>query len=265
MNKKVGIAGLGALGSTIARSLLKGEIKGMELTCASDIAPPDNIDVPIVDFDQLAQNCDLIIETLPPKIVPDLIEKTQKYDKDVIVVSSSALLAFPEIIAERKEARLRGKKGRIFVPSGALCGIDGVFALAQMKIKSARIATTKPPRGFAGAPYIVQQNIDLNAIDEKTKIFKGYALDAAKAFPANVNVAATLSIAGVGADKTWVEIWADPAAQGNSHEIEVIGGFSSISAKVSNTPDPANPKSSMITAYSVIALLKNMSEAVVII
>jgi aspartate dehydrogenase len=106
----------------------------------------------------------------------------------------------------------------------------------------------------------VENAIDLNSITEKTKLFGGYALEAAKAFPANVNVAATLSLAGIGADKTWVEVWADPAALGNSHEIRVIGGYSTITAKVENTPDPANPKSSMITAQSVISLLKNLHE-----
>lgn len=256
---KIGIAGMGAIGRAVARALTKG-IDGYSLHRASDEQPSDEFAVPYVDFETLARECDLIIEALPPAIVPELIKHVFAYEKDLILISSSALLMFPEILTQ-KEA----KNSRIIVPSGALCGLDGVSSLKQMGIKSARIATTKPPRGYKGAPYVTQQNIDLDSITEKTKIFAGYATEAAKAFPANVNVAATLSLAGIGAEKTWVEVWADPAANGNSHAIEVIGGYSQINATVTNTPDPANPKSSMLAAQSIVSILKKMSEPLVVL
>lgn len=254
---------MGAIGKVVARAVIKG-IDGLDLVAVSDITPPDGFDVPCVDFDTLAERCDLIVEALPPPVVPSLMNAIFKHGKDVIAVSSSALVVYPDILEQHQGSRKNGSNGRIIVPSGALCGIDGVYGLAQMGIKSAMITTTKPPKGFAGAPFVVDQDIDLTALTEKTKLFGGYAIDAAKAFPANVNVAATLSLAGIGADRTWVEVWADPAALGNAHEIKVIGGFSTITAKVENTPDPANPKSSMLTAYSVIALLKNLQEPVAI-
>lgn len=250
---------MGALGSAVARALING-VDGFELTCASDLTPNDKFDIPYVSFEELAQQCDLIIETLPPSAVPALCKQVFKHNKNMIMISACAILLSPEILEQHKRS-----KSRILVPSGALAGIDGVTALAQMGITSAHIASTKQPAGFANAPYIVEQSIDLNDINEKTMLFSGNALEAAKGFPANVNVAATLSLGGIGPENTIVEIWADPNAAGNKHEIKVSGEFSTITATIENTPDPQNPKSSMLAAQSIISLLKKLSEPLVVL
>ncbi|MCC7305462.1 MAG: DUF108 domain-containing protein [Alphaproteobacteria bacterium] len=259
MNKKIGIAGMGAIGSAVARALIKG-IPGYELAAISDINPPKGIKVPVMDFAMLAEECDMIIESLPPYTVPALAREIFSKGKDLILISSSALLLYPEIEEHHKLSQ-----SRIIVPSGALAGIDGVRALAQMGIKTSRIATTKAPKGYAGAPYIVEQKIDLSSIKEKTKLFSGNAREAAMAFPANINVAATLSLAGIGPDKTAVEIWADPKSKGNCHEIVVSGEFSTITARVENTPDPNNPKSSMLAAQSIVSILKGLVDPLVVL
>jgi aspartate dehydrogenase len=258
MNRKVGIAGVGAIGSAVARALTKG-IPGFDFICASDIKPSSEFNIPYVSFEDLAQKCDLIVEALPPAVVPSLTEQVFKYNKDLILISSCSLLMFPAILDQRKASN-----SRIMVPSGALTGFDGVSSLAQLGIKTARIASSKPPMGYGGAPYVIENKIDLSTITTKQRLFKGNALEAAKGFPANVNVAATLSLAGIGAERTEVEIWADPTATGNSHEIEVIGEFSTIRASVANAPDPANPKSSMLAAQSIVSLLKNMTAPVAV-
>lgn len=259
MTKKIGIAGMGAIGRAVARALQAG-IDGYELHALSDVQPHPDFDRPYLNFAELADTCDLIIEALPPAIVPDLTKHVFAAGKDLLLISSSALLIHPEILAQKGST-----KSRIIVPSGALCGIDGVSALKQMGIQSAQISTTKKPMGYDGAPYIIAQSIDLASIRTKERLFAGNALEAAKAFPANVNVAATLSLAGIGPEKTRVEIWADPDIPGNTHEIRVSGQFSTITAKVENTPDPANPKSSMLAAQSIVSVLKKMSEPVVIL
>ncbi len=259
MNKKVGIAGVGAMGGAVARALVSG-IPGYTLHAVSDISPTREFAIPYVDFKTLARECDLVIECLPPDAVPALMRELVDKNRDSIVISSAALLIYPEILEQHKRS-----KGRIIVPSGALCGLDGVRALAQSGIKSASIATTKHPRGYAGAPYIVDNSIDLNAITAKQKLFSGNAREAARAFPANINVGATLSLAGSGPENTQVEIWADPAAAGNTHEIKVVGNFSTITAKVENVPDPANPKTSVLAGHSIIAVLKGMSEPLVVL
>lgn len=151
------------------------------------------------------------------------------------------------------------------VPSGAIAGLDAISALKIAGIDTATIATTKHPKGLNGAPYIISNEINLEEIKEKTLIFKGSALEAAKAFPANVNVAATLSLAGIGEKKTSVEVWADPNAKGNCHEITVTGGSSTIKTSVANLPDPNNPKSSMLAGYSIVSALKKQTEKIVVI
>lgn len=247
--KNVGLAGLGAMGKIVASALVDGKIKGMRLAGVSEVKGENPFNVENVDFETLADKCDLICECLPAKIVPDLALAAFAKDKDMVVITSAALLIYPQILTQQKES-----KSRIFVPSGALAGMDGVRALAASgQITSAKIISTKPPSGFGRSD-----------ISQKTCLFKGSALDAAKAFPANVNVAATLSIAGIGGQKTQVEVWADPNAQGNSHEIVISTPFSTITSKVEGKPSPDNPKTSMLAAYSVISTLQNMTNALVI-
>ncbi len=258
MRKKIGIAGTGAIGKAVIHALMDG-IDGMELIGVSDKTPSQDISTPYLSFDELAKRCDMIIECLPPDIVPELAQKVLKCDKELIMISSCALLIFPEILEWNKAS-----KGRIIIPSGALAGMDGVRALSQMGIKKSRISSTKPPKGFLNAPHIIKNAIDLKMITQKTLLFSGNAIDAAKGFPANVNVAATLSIAGIGSQRTEVEIWADPDSTGNNHEIYVEGEYSNISVKIENTPDPNNPKSSMLAAQSIIATLKSFEAPLVV-
>ena len=253
MTQKIGIAGTGALGRIVIKALQAG-IPGYQLTAISDLAPPHGLDVPAVDFKTLARDCDLIIECLPAKAVASLAAEVFTYKKDMIVISSAALLIDPSILDQHSRS-----SSRIIIPSGAIIGLDGVQALAQSGIKSARIASTKHPRGYAGAPFMIDQKIDLDKITAKQRLFSGNALEAAKAFPANVNVAATLSFAGIGPMKTEVEIWADPQAPSNRHEIVVEGEFSTLRASVENTPDPANPKSSMLAGHSIVSVLKGLN------
>lgn len=252
MKQKVGLAGCGALGTIVAKALIEG-IEGYELIGIADIRKPP-FDVPLMGFEELAEKADLVIECLPPKEVPNLAQIVLEKNKHLILISAAALLLYPEI-----ESWAAKSRGCIIVPSGALSGLDAVSALNCAGIQSAKICSTKPPKGFTGAPYVMQEQINLDAIREKTKLFEGNALEAARAFPANVNVAASLSLAGIGPDKTRVEVWADPDIKGNSHEITVFGERSTLVSKVENTPDPANPKSSMLAGYSIVAWLKKQN------
>ncbi len=258
MTKKVGIAGIGAIGSAVAKALNKG-IDGFELAYISDPKSTDNFDAQRTDFDTLVTQSDLVIECLPAHIVPQLAEKAFETNTDIIFISSAALLLYPQIVDEHKASQ-----SKAYVPSGALCGLDGVKAMREMGIESAKIASTKPPKGFGGAPFVVENDIDVSAITEKTLLFEGNALDAAKGFPANINVAASLSLAGIGAQDTRVEIWADPQAQGNAHEITVKSAYSTLVSRIENMPDPQNPKSSVLAAQSIVTTLRDLTNALVI-
>jgi aspartate dehydrogenase len=256
---KIGIAGTGAIGGAVAKALLEG-IDGCKLTSISDVNDAPHIPVPNVDFDTLARDNDMIIEALPASVVPELCAAVFKHKKTLVLISSCALLLHPEL-----ESQANSSTSRIIVPSGALCGLDGVKGLKEMNIQKAVIASTKAPKGFIGAPHVDKMGIDVHAIDTKTCLFKGNALDAAAGFPANINVAATLSLAGIGAQKTQVEIWADPDATGNTHEITVESEYSTLTTSITSRPDPANPKSSVLAAQSIVALLRGLDAPVVVL
>ncbi len=252
--KKIGIAGIGAIGSAVARALISDKgIGEMRLECVSDPYASNTFGVDNVSFEVLTERCDLIIECLPADIVSELTKVVFKAGKDILFISAAGLLNHPQVLKD-----LNVSKSHAYLPSGALCGLDGVIAMREMGITSSKIASTKPPNGLKGAPYVVENDIDLDAITKKTCIFEGNAYDAAKGFPANVNVAASLSLAGIQADQTRVEVWADPAATGNMHEITVKSDYSTLVSRIENVPDPTNPKSSALTAQSIVATLRNM-------
>jgi aspartate dehydrogenase len=138
-----------------------------------------------------------------------------------------------------------------------MIGLDAMTAAAEGTIHSVRMITRKPVRGLIGAPYLVQHQIEIEGISEPLKIFEGTAREAAKGFPANLNVAVALSLAGVGPDRTMVEIWADTTVTRNTHRIEVDSDSARFSMVIENIPSE-NPKTGLITALSVIACLRKL-------
>jgi aspartate dehydrogenase len=138
-----------------------------------------------------------------------------------------------------------------------LLGLDAVTAAAEGNISSVRMITRKPPNGLAGAPYLVANKISVDGLNEAKRVFSGTARAAAAGFPANVNVAAALSLAGIGPDRTTIDIWADPAVQRNCHTIEVDADSARFSLTIENIPSE-NPRTGRITALSVVAALRKM-------
>jgi aspartate dehydrogenase len=143
------------------------------------------------------------------------------------------------------------------VPTGALLGLDAVTAAAEGTIRSVKMITRKPVKGLLGAPYLIENNILIDDITEPKLIFRGSPRDAAVGFPANLNVAVALSLAGIGPDKTTLEIWADPTLTRNTHAIEVDADSAAFSMSIQNVPSN-NPKTGRITALSVISYLRKL-------
>ena len=170
----------------------------------------------------------------------------------MLVLSAGALLPRPDLV---DLARAHG--GQIIVPTGALLGLDAVSAAAEGDIRSVTMVTRKPPKGLAGAPYLVKNGISVEGLTAAKLVFKGTARDAAAGFPANVNVVAALSLAGIGPDRTTIEIWADPALTRNCHRIEVDADSACFSMSIENIPSE-NPKTGRITALSVLAALRKL-------
>jgi aspartate dehydrogenase len=186
-----------------------------------------------------------------------VVKRTVSAGKDVMIMSTGGLLENPGIL------RTAEKKGsKVYLPSGAVCGLDGIKAARIGKIRSLTLTTRKPARGLLGAPYIVKKGIDLKRIKKETTIFSGSATEAVKAFPKNINVSATLSLAGLGAKKTRVRIITSPKYRSNTHEVELIGSSGRIYTRCENVPSSENPKTSMLAAFSAIATLKGIVESV---
>ena len=253
---RVAIAGYGAIGKAIGRHLLAG-IPGLSLVAvgvrdhaAARAALPD--DVVVGDIGALAALADIIVECAPASVLPEIVEPALRAGRSVVVLSCGALLERPELIALARE-----HGGRILVPTGALLGLDAVAAAAEGTIDSVTMITRKPPGGLAGAPHLVQHGISVDGLNEAKLVFEGSAREAARGFPANVNVAAALSLAGIGPDRTRIAIWADPAVTRNVHQIEVEADSARFTLKIENVPSE-NPRTGRITALSVVALLRKL-------
>ncbi len=260
---RVAIAGLGAVGKVIATELDKG-IPGLVLTAvsaknkekAAEFVGQLERTVPVVALEELADHADVIVECAPSELLPQIAAPVLAAGKKLVVLSVGALLAHPEL---RQTAIDNG--GSILVPTGALIGLDAVVAAAEGTIHSVRMTTRKPLRGLAGAPFLVENGIDVGTITCPTKIFSGTAREAAKGFPANLNVSVALSLAGVGPDHTMLEVWADPTVTRNTHHIEVDADTASFNMTIENIPSE-NPKTGLFTARSAIALLRKLGAPV---
>jgi aspartate dehydrogenase len=256
---RVAIAGLGAIGRTLAKRLAAG-MPGLSLACAAarDRAKAQafldaaKIDCPLVELDEFPDRADLAVECAPAKILEAICTPMLKAGKRVMVLSAGALLPRPHLVA------LAGEHGgQIIVPTGALLGLDAVSAAAEGEIYSVRMITRKPPNGLEGAPYLVEHGISVAGLNTAKLVFSGTAREAAAGFPANVNVVAALSLAGIGPDRTTIEIWADPAVSRNCHSIEVDADSAKFSLSIENIPSE-NPKTGRITALSVVAALRKL-------
>jgi aspartate dehydrogenase len=256
---KVGVAGLGAVGLNVARRL-DGGIPGLVLAAVAvrdrDKArrnlPGAGERIPIVAAEALADSCDIVIECLPPQLFRPLALSVVERGKIFMPLSVGQLLDNWDLVARAKE-----KGARILAPTGALLGLDAVRAAAEGTIHSVTMITRKPPGGLEGAPYLVERGMSLKGLKEPTKIFDGSARDGARGFPANVNVAVALSLAGIGPDKTRLEIWADPALTRNTHRIEVDADTARFSMMIEGIPSE-NPRTGRIVPLSVIAALRGL-------
>src|SRR6516162_3035818 len=266
MTLGVAIGGVGAIGKVVARHLDRG-IDGLALAAVSardgarakatmaGFARP----VPVLPLARLGEAAEIVVECAPAALLRELAEPALARGRLVMVLSCGALLDNFDLV---EFARRHG--GRILVPSGALLGLDAVVAAAEGNISSVHMVTRKPPRGLLGAPYLEQNAIDISGLSEPKRVFAGTAREAARGFPANVNVAAALALAGIGPDRTTIEIWADPTVTRNVHRIEVEADAARFSLQIENVPSAENPRTGRLTALSVVAALKKLTSPLVV-
>lgn len=257
----VGIIGLGAIGSRLAQVLHRDFKKFARVDFLCDFKKTRVLEIQkkwapraqAVSWQVLVDRAQVVIESASQEAALPVAERALRKNKQVLILSVGGLLQ-----SRRLLPLLARTKGRLWVPSGALAGMDGLLAGKEGKIKKVTLVTRKPLRGLEGAPYLVKKKIDLTTIKKPMLIFEGNAAQAIRAFPKNVNVAATLSLAGIGPEKTKVKIYASPTYRRNQHEVEIEGDFGRIRTCVENVPSAANPKTSELAALSAAAVLKKM-------
>ncbi len=259
---KIGIIGCGTIGSRLARAIEKTFSDRAELFALCDVDKQKSerlkadcsTNPRILSIAELIKSCDLIIEAASAKISYEVAEQSLKHCKDVMIMSVGGILDKHQQLFSLAQV----KGAHIYLPSGAIAGLDAVKAAAMAKINSATLITRKPPQGLAGAPYLVEKNLDPESIKEETVIFEGSAAEAIKGFPRNVNVCATLSLAGIGAQQTKVKIISSPDYKANIHEVSLEGDFGKLVTRTENLPAAENPKTSFLAALSAIATLNGI-------
>jgi aspartate dehydrogenase len=256
---RVGLAGLGAVGLEVAKRLIAG-VPGLTLSAvavrdiekARHALPQIGGAIPARKATELADDCDVVVECLPPALFREVAVSVIDKGRIFMPLSVAQLLENSDLVE-----RARQKGARILAPTGALLGLDAVRAAAEGTIHSVKMVTRKPPAGLEGAPYLLEHKISVTGLKAPLKVFDGSAREGARGFPANVNVAAALSLAGIGPDRTKLEIWADPGVTRNTHRIEVESDTARFSMQIENVPSE-NPRTGKNVALSVVAALRGL-------
>jgi aspartate dehydrogenase len=261
---KIGIVGCGVIGSRLAKAIVKdfsdkANLVGLydinlekAYSLASDLKKKNIVTLSLED---LIKKCSFVIEAASVKASRSIAKLAVDFGRDIMIMSVGGMLDAEGIFKQAKE-----KKCSIYLPSGALSGLDAVKAASLSKINSVTLTTRKPPAGLIGNPYLLKRNINLEHLDKETVIFEGNVDMAVKLFPKNINVAAALSLACGCKDKVLVRIITSPEYTKNSHEILLEGDFGKLQSRTENFPCSDNPKTSFLAILSAIATLKRILE-----
>ena len=253
MAASIGVVGCGAIGKAILRAADRGQltaaiagVTSRTESDARDFLTRLNNPPPYLDREDLIRRADLLVETAGGHVVPELAQATFEAGKDLMVISIGALLEHPEIIEESRRTGCR-----LLAPSGAIAGLDGIKSACAGKVERVVMVSRKPPQALEGAPYLLEHEITLDGLEQEVELFSGSAREAVRGFPANLNVSAAVSLAGLGPDRTQVKILAVPGLERNCHDIEVVGEFGLLNVHIENIPSE-NPKTGRLTALSII-------------
>lgn len=268
MQKKIGIIGCGTIGTELGLAVDSGKITNATLVVLFDTinTAAENLKFKLRNSNPLTyskfsqfissttfEEADIIIEAASQAAVKKYAKRILQLNKSLMIMSVGAL-SDSSLLGDLTQT-LAKNKCNIYIPTGAIAGIDAIRSVRYL-LDSVTLTTTKNPKALVGAPYFNSTNIRIDKITKKTVLYYGNAADAIKRFPANINVAVALGLAGIGIEKTVVRIIADPNTDLNQHEIVAKGRFGEISVIVRNNPSPNNPKTSFLAALSAIECLR---------
>ncbi|HXW62731.1 MAG TPA: aspartate dehydrogenase [Candidatus Acidoferrales bacterium] len=260
---KIGLLGVGAIGRTIATAVDQKQVLA-DLVALADQEPERAARLsaelrscpPVVSIEQMLDRSDLVVEAASQAALAELVPKALACRRDMLIMSVGGLLGRYEWFREADE-----KGCRIYVPSGAIAGLDGIKSASIGRIEAAELTSRKPVEALRGSQYVVDRGIELDDLREDTVIFEGSAEEAARAFPATSNVAASLRLVVAPSAPVCVRVVAVPRGNENVHEIGVRGEFGRLSMRVENVPSKANPRTSQLAAFSAIATLKSLTQS----
>lgn len=258
----VGIVGVGTIGRRVAKALDQGMVPGVQVTGLNsrDLAKAEAFSrtlftgPKVVDLVDLPGLCDLLIEAASANAVEATVKTALESGKPVMVLSCGALLDRQDLIE-----MARRQKVTIHVPSGAIFGLDGLLAAAAGNIESVTMISRKPPEGLRGTPGVEKAGVDLDSLTSATVLYEGPVLEGFGLFPANINVSAAISMAGIGPLRTHIQVIADPSVTHNIHEVVVKGEFGRMELRIENIPSEENPRTGRLTALSVLAYLRQLT------
>jgi aspartate dehydrogenase len=272
MSKKVALFGCGTIGREIAIAVDSGKVNNAIIVTLVDSVdqradtlrsnlqnsnPSTFTDFSKFVYSSSFKDADIIVEAASQDAVNSFGKKIVEAGKSLMIMSVGAL-GDPFFLSEMLDIAYQNGS-HIYVPTGAIAGIDAIRSVKHL-LDSVVLTTTKNPIALAGAPFFNLTKINVYEITEKTVIYDGNAADAVKKFPANINVAAILSLAGIGIKRTKVKIIADPYTDVNQHEITATGKFGEMTVIVRNKPSPNNPKTSFLAVLSAIECLRSICD-----
>jgi len=266
---RIGIIGGGVIARLFLEHVARGDMGAARVVAIQGRSPAsrgkplaEQYDVPFVtSLDALiAERPDVVIEAASHDAVREFARPLLKQGIPVIILSGGALC--DDALRARLEAAAAKYKALLYVPSGGIGGLDALKAVCVAGADSVEIAVTKPPAAWKGIPYVEKMNLDLDRLAAPVTLFEGSARAGVPHFPANVNIAAALALAGIGFDRTQLKVVADPALIYNTHYINIRGKTGNISIKFESVPFPDNPKTAMLACYSALAAFRQFSSPV---
>ena len=261
--RRIGIIGCGTIGGFTLDAVMSNEVKDAEVVVGCGRSDKSRgkdkvteLGIPwITDLDQLLDyDLDVVVETASHEALETSGPKLLKAGIDLIPLSLGALVD-QQVLQKLIDAADEG--GSILhVPSGGIGGLDALQAALIAGVDNVTMTTRKPPVAWKGIPYVEAMNIDLDNLQEPALLYEGSARHCVKEFPQNINIAAALSLAGLGFDATHIRILADPHVTYNTHEIVCEGKAGRFQMTLENEPVPANPKTTFMACLSAVAALK---------
>jgi aspartate dehydrogenase len=263
---RLGLLGGGTIARLVLERLRRGEIPGFEVVAiagrnaasrAAALAHEYGVSYAAGGAALAAARPEVVLEAASHEAVRGHLVDLLRAGISVVVLSAGALV--DDRLRAAAEAAAADSGALLYVPSGGIGGLDALKGACAAGVDEVTIQVAKPPAAWKGIPYVEALGVDLERLAAATTLFEGSARQGVPHFPQNVNIAAVLSLAGIGFDRTRLRVVADPALRANTHTIRVQGASGRFTVVLENVPAPDNPKTAWLACYSALAALREIA------